>query len=252
MSWISKNLGGVAGLVNPTTLIGTVLGGGLEYIGGQQQNAANKDIAQRQMDFQDRSNRERMTFEQGSVDKQMAFQKDEATIARNFEERMSNSAYQRAMADMKSAGVNPMLAFSQGGASTPSASAPSGGSAGGASSSGAGYHSENVMGRVGERIVSSALDMRRLKKDIDEADSRINLNEETAQTQKSLRMLQDSQKNSNRATAKQKALQTDVLDKKTWFDRKFPRTTSTMDAILGRLRQFIPFTSSYSVHREGD
>lgn len=68
------------------------IGGGLlSFAGGERRNKAQKQMSQDQMRFQ---------------------------------ERMSSSAYQRAMADMQKAGLNPILAGKYGGASTPQGSMP--------------------------------------------------------------------------------------------------------------------------------
>lgn len=66
--------------------VGSVLSPALNYASAAAANRTNRAIASNQMDFQ---------------------------------AEQSSTAYQRSMADMKAAGLNPMLAYQQGGASSP-------------------------------------------------------------------------------------------------------------------------------------
>lgn len=75
-------------------------------------------------------------FQQSSADKAMNFEAQEAQKLRDWQEMMSGSQYQRAVSDLKKAGLNPiLLAQSLSGASTPSGSSASGSSVGGSRAS---------------------------------------------------------------------------------------------------------------------
>ena len=84
--------------------------------------------------FQSKTNRQNMLMQMGyntlgaiqqgiykhiEQNAAMNYNSAEALANRNFQERMSSTSYQRAVEDMKKAGLNPILAFANGGASTP-------------------------------------------------------------------------------------------------------------------------------------
>lgn len=90
-----------------------------------------------QNEFQSKTNRQNMLMQMGyntlgaiqqgiynqiENNAAMSYNSAEALANRNFQERMSNTAYQRAVEDMRKAGINPILAYANGGASTPGGS----------------------------------------------------------------------------------------------------------------------------------
>lgn len=78
-------------------------GSALSYLSAVQQNKTARDIAR----------------------ESMAFSGDQAARQMMFEERMSSTAHQREVEDLKSAGLNPLLSLNSG-ASTPSGASGSG------------------------------------------------------------------------------------------------------------------------------
>lgn len=167
MGLFSGILGAVGTAIAPGigTAIGGAIGGAID--GDRARSTANQAADQMNAFNADQSAQTRQ-FNQEQAALNRTFQWDSQQEAERYGTEMSSTAYQRATKDMMAAGINPMLAVSQGGASSPSVGTLSGSAA-----------SQGSFATSADRMaaVSTALQATKLSQDIQESNSRIGVNQ---------------------------------------------------------------------------
>lgn len=137
---------GLAGISAGTSLLSSA--GSIGYNSWQynDQKKWQEQMMREQMDFQTSANKAAMNFNAAEAEK-----------AREWSAQMSNTEIQRRVADLRAAGLNPALAYTQGGASTPGAVSAQGVSSSGASVGSVSSKVGDTLAKLGTNAINSAL-----------------------------------------------------------------------------------------------